>query len=114
MTDMDYVFFSPYGKNNYFDGFSKHLIDEMVMLTEKEEEYVNLYLVFSTEEYTKPSLSISEKDQGTNYETPKSLQASTLTNWLESNRINNVNFYYKQLKLKIVSRSTDFERNYIK
>lgn len=114
MTDKDYVFFSPYGENDYFDDFSTHLIDEMVMLTEKEKEYVNLYLVFSTEEYTKPSLTNSEKDPGVNYETPKSLRASTLTNWLESNRINNVNFYYKQMKLKIVSRSTDFSHKYIK
>lgn len=114
MTDKDYVFFSPYGENDYFDDFSKHLIDEMVMLTDKEKEFVNLYLVFSTEEYTKPSLTNSEKDPGVNYETPKSLRASTLTNWLESNRINNVNFYYKQMKIKIVSRSTDFSHKYIK
>ncbi len=114
MTDNDYVFFSPYGENDYFDDFSRHLIDELIMLTEKEVEYVNLCLVFSTEEFTKPSLVNPEHDPGIRYETPKSLKASTLTNWLESNRINNVNFYYKQLKLKIVSRSTDFEHNYIK
>ena len=114
MADKDYIFFSPFGENDYFDDFSTHLIDELIMLTEKEEEYVNLYLVFSTEEYTKPSLAISVKDPGVNYETPKSLRASTLTNWLESNRINNVNFYYKQMKLKIVSRSTDFVHKYIK
>ena len=84
------------------------------MLTEKDEEYVNLCMVFSTEEFTKPSLLNPEHDPGIKYETPKSLKASTLSSWLESNRINNVNFYYKQLKLKIVSRSTDFEHNYIK
>lgn len=108
VADKDYVFFSPFGENDYFDDFSSHLIDELIMLTEKEEEFVNLYLVFSTEEFTKPSLAISESHPSENYKMPKSLQASTLTNWLESNRINNVNFYYKQMKLKIVNRSTGF------
>ena len=102
-ADQDYVFFSPYGDNNYFDDFSKHLVDEMIMLTEKEEEYVSLYLVFSTEEFTKPSLTELSAGPDEEYEIPKSLDSSTLTNWLESNRINNVNFYYRQLKLKIVS-----------
>ena len=102
-ADLDYVFFSPYGDNDYFTDFSKHLIDELIMLTDKEEEYVNLYMVFSTEEFTKPSLNNPEDGPEEDFETPKSLNASTLTNWLESNRINNANFYYRQLKLKIVS-----------
>lgn len=102
-ADTDYVFFSPYGENDYFNDYSTHLIDELVMLTDHEEEYVNLFLVFSTEEFIKPSLTNTENDTDSSYEFPKSLQASTLTSWLESNRINNVNFYYKQLKLKIVN-----------
>jgi hypothetical protein len=108
VADKDYVFFSPYREDEYFEDFSTHLIDELIMLTEKDEEYLNLYLVFSTEEFTKPSLAMSENDPSENYETPKSLLASTMTDWLESNRINNVNFYYKQMKLKIVNRSTRF------
>ena len=103
VADQDYVFFSPSGDNNYFDDFSKHLIDELIMLTDKEEEYVSLFVVFSTEEFTKPSLILTDKSKDEKYEIPKTLNSSTLTNWLESNRINNVNFYYKQLKLKIVS-----------
>lgn len=103
IADEEYVFFSPYGKKNYFPEFSKHLIDELIMLTEKEEEYVQLYLVFSTEEFVKPGLAAPDVEESSGYEIPKSLHASTLNNWLESNRINNVNFYYKQLKLKIVN-----------
>ena len=103
VADQNYVFFSPYGNNDYFEDYSKHLIDELIMLTDKEEEYVNLYMVFSTEEFTKPSLQIPMDTKEQEYETPKSLDASTLTNWLESNRINNSNFHYRQLKLKIVS-----------
>lgn len=103
IADKDYVFFSPDDENDYFTDFSRHLIDELIMITEKEEEFVNLYLVFSTDEFTKPSLGKPENDPKVNYENPKSLQAEVLTNWLENNRINNVNFYYKQLKLKIVN-----------
>lgn len=103
VADQDYVFFSPYGENDYFDDFSRHLIDELIMLTNKEEEYVSLYLVFSTEEFTKPSLMDPEINPEDNYDTPKSLKSEILTSWLESNRINNMNFYYKQLKLKIIS-----------
>lgn len=102
-ADKDYVFFSPYGDNDYFEDFSKHLIDELIMISEGDEEYVNLYLVFSTDEFTKPSLESSETDPTGDYDNPKSLQAKALTNWLENNRMNNVNFYYKQLKLKIVN-----------
>lgn len=103
VADKDYIFFDPHEKNDYFEDFSMHLIDELIMITDKEEEFVNLYLVFSTEEFIKPSLASQEHDAEVNYETPKSLQAHTLTNWLESNRINNVNFYYRQVKLKIAN-----------
>ena len=102
-ADKDYIFFSPYGDNDYFDEFSKHLVDELIMLTDEEEEYVNLYLVFSTEKFTKPSLSFPEVGDDDKYEPAKSLDSETFNSWLESNRINNVNFYYKQLKLKIIS-----------
>jgi hypothetical protein len=103
VADKDYVFFSPYDEDDYFSDFSKHLIDELIMLTEKDEEFVNLYMVFSTEEFIKPSLEKTENDPNADYENPNHLQATTLTNWLENNRINNVNFYYKQVKLKIVN-----------
>lgn len=103
LADQEYVFFSPYGENDYFDDFSEHLIDELIMLTDLDEEYVELYLVFSTEEFIKPGLAAPDVEEGSGYEIPKSLHASTLSNWLESNRINNVNFYYQQMKLKIVN-----------
>jgi len=102
-ADERYVFFSPYGKNEYFSEFSKHLIDELIMVTPHPEEYVNLILVFSTEEFIKPNLDDPEVEESTGYEIPKSLHASTLNQWLENNRINNVNFYYRQLNLKIVN-----------
>ena len=101
-ADTNYVFFSPYGENDYFDGFSTHLIDELIMTTDQDEEFVRMYLVFSTEEYIKPSLLTADLNPKTNYEMPNSLNSSSLISWLENNRINNTNFYYRQLNLKIV------------
>ena len=101
-ADKAYVFFSPYGENDYFPDFSNLLIDELVMLAEKEEEYLQLYFVFSTEEFLKPGLSANAVEDKSGYEIPKSLSASDLNGWLESNRINNVSFYYEQMKVKIV------------
>ena len=102
LADKDYVFFSPYGANDYFAGFSTHLIDELVMTTKDEEEFVRLYLVFSTEEYIKPSLFSADLDAEKDVEMPNSLEASSLISWLENNRINNTQFFYRQLNLKIV------------
>ena len=102
-ADQEYVFFSPYGDQDYFEGYSRHLVDELIMLTDKEEEFLNLYLVFSTEEFIKPSLQQAQPDHDTGLQLPKSVNAATLVDWLESNRINNVNFHYRQLKLKIIS-----------
>lgn len=101
-ADREYIFFSPYGENDYFSDFSNLLIDELVMLTEQDVEYLQLYFVFGTEEYQKPGLAVNVTGDNSGYDIPKSLNASDLNSWLESNRINNVNFYYKQMKLKIV------------
>ncbi len=102
-ADEEYVFFSPSGKNDYFSDFSRYLTDELIMVTSQPEEYINLILVFSTEEFIKPNLDDPEVNESTGYEIPKSVHASTLNQWLENNRINNVNFYYRQLNLKIVN-----------
>ena len=101
VADQEYVFFSPYGDNDYFTDFSKHLIDELIMVTDNEEEYVELFMVFSTEEFIKPGLAAPDVEESTGYEIPKSLHANTLGDWLESNRINSVNFYYKQSSSKV-------------
>ncbi len=101
-TDKEYIFFSPYGDNDYFDGFSRHLIDELIMTTKEDEEFVRLYIVFSTEEYIKPSLFSADLADEKNVEMPNSLDGSSLIAWLENNRINNTQFFYRQLNLKIV------------
>ncbi len=101
-SDKDYVFFAPYGESDYFPDFSRLLIDELVMVAEKDREFLQLVIVFSTEEFLKPGLAGLEADLKAGYEIPKSLSAADLNRWLESNRINNVNFYYKQTKVKIV------------
>ena len=101
-ADQEYVFFSPTAENDYFSDFSLHLIDELVLTTEDDQEYLKLFLVFSTENYVKPNLDMFEVEESSGYIIPSNLEASTLTNWLESNRMNNVNFHYRQMNLKIV------------
>jgi len=103
VADEKYLFFSSSGDNDYFPDFSRHLIDELTMVTTEKEEFVKLYLVFSTEEFLKPGLDDPEVEESSGYGIPKSLEASALNRWLENNRMNNVNFYYRQMKLKIVN-----------
>jgi hypothetical protein len=101
-ADQQYVFFSSDKKNNTFEDFSELLIEEMIMVAEEEKEYVELVLVFSTDEYIKPGLTQTIAEDNQPYEIPLSLPTATLKEWLEINRINSENFYYKQLNLKIV------------
>lgn len=100
LSDSSYVFFSP--ENDYYQDFSRHLIDELVMLTEQPEEYITLCLVFSKREFDKPGLKPPAVEETIGWDVPKSLNAQALKDWLETNRINDVNFYYRKLKLKIV------------
>jgi hypothetical protein len=102
MADKEYMFFSSDQKNNAFEDFSELLTDEMLMVAEEEKEYVELVLVFSTEEYIKPGLKQTLAEDNQSYEIPLSLPTATLKEWLEINRINSENFYYRQLNLKIV------------
>ncbi|MGK7397802.1 MAG: hypothetical protein ACNS62_24735 [Candidatus Cyclobacteriaceae bacterium M3_2C_046] len=99
-SDKSYVFFSP--ENDYYHDFSRHLIDELVMIAEQPEEYITLCLVFSPGEFDKPGLEPPGVEETSGWELPKSLNAEALKEWLETNRINDVNFYYRKLKLKIV------------
>ena len=100
--DQEYVFFSSDKKNNAIEDFSEFLVDEMVMVAEEKKEYVELILVFSTEEYIKPGLTETNDGDVQTYEIPLSLPSADLKDWLEANRINSENFYYRQLNLKIV------------
>ena len=101
-ADQEYLFFSPLDDKGYFEDFSTHLVDEMVMLAENGDEFTNLIIVFSTDEFVKPNMVNGFMESGQQHEIPMSLTAKSLQNWLEINRINNENFYYRQLTLKIV------------
>lgn len=101
-SDTPYLFFSSEKNDTSFEKFSSLLNDDLVMLTSEPEEYVSLYLVFATHEFHHPALTAGKK-MNTGYEIPKSLPANNLVRWLENNRIHDTNFYYRQVKLKIVS-----------
>ena len=99
-ADKKYVFFS--SEDDYFEDFSRYLADELVMLTDRDEEYLKLIVVFSTDEFVKPAMPGVSEDPEVDYVMPRSLPAASLKAWLEDNRINNVNFYYRQLTVRIV------------
>jgi hypothetical protein len=103
-ANKSYVFFSSYREHDYYLDFSHALADELLMVTDKPEEFVTLYLVFSTDEYTKPAITRAytvEEGLGV----PKSLPFSQFKEWLEDNRIHNINFYYCHTTMKIVNKA---------
>ncbi len=97
----DYVFFSNYRSHDYFPDFSYYLADELLMVTDKEEETLQLYVVFSTEPYHAPLLDEKDVDKD-GAEVPKSLPVALFKKWLEDNRAYNRGFNYKITTMRIV------------
>lgn len=97
----DYVFFSNYRSHDYFPGFSFYKADQLLMLTDKQEEDLKLYVVFSTESFHAALLDEeNETEEGEGI--PKSLSYDSFTNWLENNRMFTTGFDYKMASLKII------------
>ncbi len=102
-ADVEYLFFSTDPHHNRLENFSHLNADELIMTTEDDEEYVYLYIVFSTKEFVKPTLDHSYASSVNDYIVPRSLKISEFESWLVENRIRNQNFYYKKLRLKIIN-----------
>ncbi len=100
-ANKEYVFFSNYRSHDYFPDFSYYLADELLMITEKEEERLQLYVIFSEKSYTAPMLD-EKKVFENGEEVPKSLPADLFRKWLEDNRVYNAGFNYKTITLRIV------------
>lgn len=97
----DYVFFSNYRSHDYFPDFSYYLADELLMVTEKKEETLRLFVIFSTEAFNAPLLEEKEIFEN-GEEIPKSLSLEMLKNWLENNRVYNTEFDFQTTTLKII------------
>lgn len=94
----DYVFFSNYRSHDYFPDFSYYLADELLMFTDRNEEDLKLYVIFSTETFHTALLDEEKGTEGI----PKSLSLDSFTDWLENNRMFNTGFDYQATILKIV------------
>jgi hypothetical protein len=103
-ADKPYVFFSNFREHDYFLDFSYALADELLMLTDKKEEYVTMYIVYSIKEFTKPAIGTEFKMEA-GLGVPKSLPISNFQEWLEDNRIHSTDFYYRSVTMKIVNRA---------
>lgn len=99
-ADKKYVFFSAKEEHNYFNNFHYSQVDELEMYTEKDVEYMKMYVVFSTKLFTKPILE-NGKVQEQSYLLPKSLSTKEFENWIEKNRIYNPDFNYEIVNMTI-------------
>ena len=99
-ADKEYIFFSAKPENNYFQNFSYDQVDELLMYTESDVEYLKMYVVFSTKLFVKPILNegkvVEEK-----YSIPKSLTVKEYLDWVTKNRIYNPDFNYDEINLSI-------------
>ena len=99
-ADKKYLFFSAKEEHNYFNNFHYSQIDELEMYTEKDVEYMKMYVVFSTKMFTKPILE-DGKVQEESYVLPKSLTTREFEDWIEKNRIYNPDFNYEIINMSV-------------
>ncbi|MEM7550069.1 MAG: hypothetical protein AAF363_10350 [Bacteroidota bacterium] len=101
-ADKEYIFFSNKDPHNYFSDFPLSQVDELGMYTDFDKEYLQLYVVFSTDKFSKPILDKEKVLQEGSL--PKSLTAKRFEEWVEKNRIYNPDFNYDVINLEIVKR----------
>lgn len=100
--DKEYVFFAQTSTHDYFDDFPYSRIDEIVIETALDREYLQLYVVFSREKFSKPMLNKGKVIA--NGSLPKSLSTKKFEEWITKNRIYNAGFNYRKLNLEIVKQ----------
>ncbi len=97
-SDTDYLFFSP--DDNLFPGNS---VDEPRLLTLKTDiEYNFIYIVFSEDEYVKPTLDNSSIVDDRII--PKQLSINKFQTWLANNRASSEKFQDIRIKVSIEQR----------
>jgi len=97
-SDTDYLFFSP--DDNSFPGNS---VDEPRLLTLKTDiEYNFVYIIFSEDEYVKPTLDNSSIVE--NRIIPKQLSINKFQKWLANNRASSEKFQDVRIKVSIEQR----------
>ena len=99
VADKDYIFFSD--KHDYFQNFPPTLVDELEMYAEKDIERMEMYIIYSSGDFSKPLLESDtevEKDGST---TPKSLSMARFQQWLTHNKAFSDNFGYTKQTITI-------------
>lgn len=98
-ADKEYIFFDPEKNYSYYPDFPDHLVDEMQMGTELEEEVDLLYVVFSQQPFGKPMLN--ESATGGSLTLPKSVSTSRFQGWLRDNKAFDGGFSYTKQQIII-------------
>jgi len=99
-SDTDYLFFSP--DDNSFLG---NYVDEQLILSLKQDvEYNYIYIVFSEDEFAKPTLDGVTKVDGRIL--PKQLTSNKFQQWLSDNRATSEKF--QDIKIKISIDQKDY------
>lgn len=99
-ADKEYLFFASAEEFDYFQDFSYLMVDEIYLETVKEKEFIDLYIVFSPENYNKPLLYASHKKPGS-YVLPKMLDLDDFLGWLQESRIYDPEMQYKRITLTV-------------
>jgi hypothetical protein len=99
-ADVDYVFFSNNEEHDYFEEFSYLLVDELYLDTDNDEEILELFVLFSTDEFNKLNLKDAEENDD-QILLPRSSKKELFQEWLADNRIYDPDFSYKRTLLRI-------------
>lgn len=94
-ADNEYIFFSRH--HNYFS----NNVDELILFTPKKSELNTLHFIFSEEQYFKPVLESTYKDEKGDI-APKSLSKTAFENWLAKNKIIISDFLDAQVYIEIL------------
>jgi hypothetical protein len=96
-ADKEYIFFSKTKENNYFN----NNVDEIELFTPLTGEVNTLRILFSEDNYYKPGLSASKKNEE-GYTIPKSLSRKQFEEWLADNKTALEDFVDAQIHIEIL------------
>lgn len=97
-TDKEYLFFAAGDAYDYFDSDTYSVVDELIMEAENDGVRMDLYVVFSKSQYTKPRLTGEESHNGS---IPRYLDMRGFENWMLENRIYDPDFLCKKVSLTV-------------
>ena len=76
------------------------MVDEIYLETAMDKEFIDMYVIFSTERYKKPLLEASENIADV-YVLPKMLEEGDFMEWLQNSRVYDSEFQYNRITLTV-------------